>query len=488
MSAGALPLPVLISLVWGAGSLAVAYLSAYALSWSGLYAWLNQAGPAITLLGCLAVAYGLVRRNAAAVWSPVPWFLVACAAYYGFGPLSYYYASPETVAYMQLDFPLDERQILLTNLLNSVGLAVVGLGVILGHAFFAVADNAPPEESDRQMIAAVWLFLIVGGFVKYVFALPHALGLLAYVLPGSIQHLSALLNGAIILLINQIHRGRRQYQWLLYPLVLSEFVSGLMTFSKTEVMTTGLAIVLGVYLSRPRLRVLVLAGIASVLLYATVLAPFVIFARNHFSESGVSEVADLQATVETYSRVGGEAQALVLPEVQLWWARLNYAPDQGFAMDAYERGTTGQTVNLLPYIFVPRLLYPDKPSMNSGREFTELLTGQEATSSTALGLFGETYWNGGWVLMVAVCLYVGFLFTLFTRFGIAVIARGQLIYVPIVFGGIMTGLYPDGWVVSTFFGGVLEIFALYLLLALFRAVIAGWPSVNQRSVPAPTAF
>jgi len=469
-----------MSLIWGAFGLAMIYLCGFALVGHSAYTWLNQLGPGLTLFGCLFVTYSLLRYNPAALWSPVPWFLVASAAYYGFGPLSYYYATPETVAFMQLDYPLEERQLFRTNLLNSIGIGGVGLGVIVGYALLPNQVHRTVGVSHKEATMAVWLFLVIGISVKYFFSLPHAVGLLTWVLPGSIQHLSGLLNSAIILLIRLIHRGRRQYQWVLYPLILSEFVSGLMTFSKIEVLTTALAIVLGIYLSRQSLRMLIVSGIASVLLYATVLAPFVLFARNNFSMFGVSEVADLQVTLEAYGRVGAEAQEIAMPGVQVWWARLNYAPDQGFAMDAYDGGMIGQTVNLLPYIFVPRLVYPDKPSMNSGREFTELLTGEDGTStSTGLGLFGETYWNGGWSLLFVVCIYVGILFAVFTRFSSKVIATEHALYIPIVFSGIMIGLSPDGWVVSTFFGGVIEILVLYLLLSIARVTFAAWPNMRQ---------
>jgi hypothetical protein len=464
-----LHLSSLIALVWGASSLSVVYLFAACAGSHSWYASVNQLGPALTLLGCLGVASSLVHHNSVAVWSPVPWFLIACAAYYGFGPLSYYYATPETVDFMQLDFPLDERQILFTNLLNSIGIGAVGLGVIvMEHVFLPHHAKSQSIDSNRETALALWLFLITGAFVKYFFTLPHALGLLSYVLPGSIQHVAGLLNGAVILSIRLVRQGRRHYRWVLYPLVVSECVSGLMTFSKTEVLTTALSVVLGLFLCRQSVRLLVASGIAGVVLYVTVLAPFVIFARNNFSSFGVSEVADLQTTVAAYSHVGSEVQALTMPDVQIWWARLNYAPDQGFAMDAYERGTIGQTVNLLPYIFVPRLFFPEKPSMNSGREFTELLTAQEATSSTALGLFGEAYWNGGWMLVLAVCVYVGMLFSVLARFSAQIISGERFLFIPIVFSGIMTGLYPDGWVVSTFFGGVLEIIVLYFILSIIR--------------------
>ena len=82
-------------------TLASAALSAILLSipdsqlatiWIGL-------GPLLYALVLAATAYLLVMMRADLLWTPVPWFLAACAAYFGFGPTLYSFANPATVSY-----------------------------------------------------------------------------------------------------------------------------------------------------------------------------------------------------------------------------------------------------------------------------------------------------------------------------------------------------------------------------------------------------
>ena len=70
------------------------------------------------------------------------------------------------------------------------------------------------------------------------------------------------------------------------------------------------------------------------------------------------------------------------------------------------------------YIPIPRVLWPDKPSISdTGVDFNYLLNLDIYTSSSP-GIFAEAYWNGGWFYVALICLAVGFLFAGFTRYSV----------------------------------------------------------------------
>ncbi len=207
------------------------------------YALINQFGPVVFLLTCGLTVYSLVRMSSLTLWSPVPWFLFACAAYYGFAPLAHYYANPATLALIDADYPMDDSLLLKTNILNSAGLAIVALGTMAVTAILPKVRPRRIKFNETEIIRAMWIFLSVGVTVKYLFTLPYNLGLLSWTLPGSIQHLSQLINAAIILLFLLVHRGYGKFKPLLYSLILSELISDLMTFSNTEVILTVLAVI-----------------------------------------------------------------------------------------------------------------------------------------------------------------------------------------------------------------------------------------------------
>lgn len=75
-------------------------------------------------------------------------------------------------------------------------------------------------------------------------------------------------------------------------------------------------------------------------------------------------------------------------------------------------GTT--TINTLPGIFIPRVLWPDKPSFSPGAWFTWYLgkasSPQTATSATAMMLSAELYWMGGIFSLILLALGLGLLY------------------------------------------------------------------------------
>ena len=94
------PPSVLALLLAAAGGAVALYGVALMSDDAGWMNLLNASLPALLGGTCLWAGYRLVRKQPAAVWAPLPWFLAAWTAYYGFGPLAYVYGTPETVAYM----------------------------------------------------------------------------------------------------------------------------------------------------------------------------------------------------------------------------------------------------------------------------------------------------------------------------------------------------------------------------------------------------
>jgi len=473
----------------GSGVIGVLYVALDAIGASSIYSALNQLGPAVLLGICLWAAYQLVREQPLALWSPIPWFFVACAAYFGFGPLAYYFATPESVDFMDAFHAVDDYALLRTNLLNVVGIGSVCVGILFGRSLSAWHPWAPKApHSLSVMKRALVVFLAVGGTAKYLFTLPYALGLLPWTLPGAIQHLSSLLGAAIILLFALVHWGETRFRWILYLLIASELITGMMSFSKQDVLWTVITVVLGWYLGRPRLRVLVMSAAGIALLYALFLSPFVSFARVAVGVLGTDNPQELGRSLQEYKDVGKEEVSEILPGVQGWWTRFAYANAQSFAMQEHDRGAPGNTLGLGLYVFVPRLLYPEKPIMTSGRDFTALVTGGDS-SSTAPGIFGEAYWNGGWPTLIAVGGYVGLVFAVFGAFSMRTIAAGRYVYAPVVMAGIVMGFRPDDWFVPTYVGSLVEVLILYGLLRflLIPLITSKRNGTKPGTVPPPAS-
>lgn len=435
------------------------------------HALLNQSGPIVLGVVCLWAAYATVRQAPFSFLAPLPWFFLACGVYFGLGPLAYHYATPETVANMDRLFYVNEFSLLETNLLNSSAIAAICLTVILAGSLgwrLKTRGNALKADARQREIhrRAMWIFLAAGGGVKYTISLPYALGLTHWVVPGFIFHMDRLVLVALSLLIILVRRGEARYRTILYIVLATEIVTAVMTFSKTAVLMVAFAVIVGMYLSQARIRLLFAWGMGLVILYALVLSPFVSYARIAFRAGGAEDIHQGIQAVQSYVRGSDEGRAS-LGGTQGWWSRLCYTNAQAFVMQQYSDGLPGRSLSDVFWVFVPRALYADKPVFVQGQELSNLIQ-RQSNSKTFItaGVFAESFWNGGIPLVGAVCVYIGALFALVGRFTKQVLALRQYEYLPLLLAAMAWGYRIDGWFVTTYIGSLMEWLVLFWLLKI----------------------
>src|SRR6266581_2450441 len=156
-----------LNAVWLAVPIASAlvYVSVLGLGDRDAYWFSNATMPTTQGIALLASAYLFVKRNPSNVWSPIPWFLVACAAYFGFGPLVYCFGNLESIDFANAFYEVDQVGLLQTNLLNSVGISCVVVGVLLTSLFLPPHRTSTSFAHERQLHDAhrvVWGFLAIG--------------------------------------------------------------------------------------------------------------------------------------------------------------------------------------------------------------------------------------------------------------------------------------------------------------------------------------
>jgi len=396
------------------------------------------------------------------MWSPLPWFIAICAILYGFGPLQYHFGTPEDVWIVDQFYPVEEIDLLRTNMLNAAGISSVLLGYLVGMALIDRGGGRTSQITNiYEMKRLLFVLLVVGISVKYLLVVPYRTGILGWVLPGSIQNLSRFTWIAIIVLFVLVHNGSIKYRIPLYCLVGTELIVGLMSWSRFEVIVVLLMILLGKFLCEQRIDRFI-AGCALIgLFYVFFLSPFATFGRISVRLEGAKSVGELSNTFLEYLQEERFDALGQLPGSHGWWSRLNYANAQTFAMNSYDSGNPGDTYSYIPYTVVPRILYPEKPIMTLGTEFNELVTGS-AHSASAAGLFGEAYWNGGWPLVIISSIIAGFVYSIFTIMSIRHILEWNLAYLPVTFIGITMGMSPDNSFVTACIGTFVQAVILYI--------------------------
>jgi putative exporter of polyketide antibiotics len=102
-----------------------------------LIAW-NAFVPAVVLLVGTVVSAWLVRANVIYTLSPIPWFYLTSAAYFGLGPLIFTFGTPEAISNLNYSshYPIEDQGLFEVNLLSVAGILCVTVGIIIGRRLF----------------------------------------------------------------------------------------------------------------------------------------------------------------------------------------------------------------------------------------------------------------------------------------------------------------------------------------------------------------
>ncbi len=428
-----------------------------------LISFANIISPSLIMLLCPAIGYVLVKKEPYYIWSPVPWFLLACGLFFGLGPLVLVFGNIDSITYANAYFVIDDSMFLRTNILNTIGISLTLLFVYIFH------NNTIPQKNNwllpkksypvKEVLMA---FLLIGLPLQYIFSWPYKIGILGWTLPGIIITFADLGAQSIILLYILSMQNRR-YDMFFWALLVVEFTSAAMTFSKLEVIMIILYLIIPAYSCKKKVDRLIGWIIGVFALYVFILNPFVSAARIYSSLTGVSNLGKFFDTLINYRHVGIEELYGDMVNVQGWWTRLNYANAQAFAMSEYDHGRNGNSLMLAFYTFVPRFIFPEKPTIPMGRYFNGIATGN-FYSNSAPGFFGEAYWNGGWVCLFFISILYAFLLSFLSVLSMCNIKNGNYLFVPVAIIGIKMGLHMDGWIVPITLGGFLHAIFLYLFL------------------------
>lgn len=415
----------------------------------------NIAALVLIMAGCAGAAYVDIHKATYRLWYPMPWFLITSSIYYGFGPLLYYFSTPETIDYVDRYFPVNDWSLWRVTMLNIVGMAgVITLYLIVFRkktASTLVPSLAHASTNRLHTIAA--LLIIIGLPVKLLFVLPRALGLWEVTIPGTVEALSMLSLIALIPLFELRTRPNGSHASLLFFLLLTiEVGTALITLSKLTILKIAIMLTLAWVLRGATMKRLLVMGMSILVIYVTILTPLVTYGRFNFNVKGVSTGKEVIALAADF-RSGAARAHLdeILPNVQGWWSRLNYANAQAFAMVDYERGVGGDTFNLILWTFVPRFIYPEKPITTTGSLFNELVT-NNPESKSAPGMFAEGYWNAGWVGVAFVATIMGLCFALWEKYNAKHLLASNYKFILTMWMGLFPALQQDSWFVPGVIG------------------------------------
>ncbi|WP_147127713.1 hypothetical protein [Shimia ponticola] len=405
--------------------------------------FLNSLGQLYMTAVFLGLAFRIIFAFPGAIWTPMFWLPVQCGVFFGFGPLVEVFGNEYTRSYLsEYSLAIDSGQLTRANALSVVGTTFVMFGVFLHLGFArnmwtqALALRPSPTAQTNGLKAAALIFVLAGFYLKYVLVMPSQYG--GQVVPGVMVKMTAMLDAGFAMMAYLIVARRDSLLTLMFlALFPAHLALSFVSFSKSAVVIALLLPALGVYLANAKLKQLLMSFLVIGLLYST-LQPYVHYGRAViYNKTGTISLA----TYSERAQIAGQFfvnQATVatppnIEERQSWWTRLSFVGQQAFAIELYDSGQRGDTINRVWMYFIPRAIWRDKPVLYApGLEFYYLVTLRERVSFMPATVFGDLYWQYGWAGVVFGTTIIGMLFSFLGVLCVRVVRRKQLVMLPVL--------------------------------------------------------
>jgi hypothetical protein len=261
--------------------------------------------------------------------------------------------------------------------------------------------------------------------------------------------------------------SKRTFSIMLFIGTAGLLVANTSSGSKAFIMFSFLPVIWMLLVRRDLRRWSMPIGIGLLLFYFGVVAPAVGRSREVQAKEGETAFTHLIDSFGSAPRVGANMVEQFSYQLDDFLSRQFEAVSTGYLVgevrkDGYQ---WGDTMSYAMYAFVPRLLWPNKPSVSRGAWFTAYLGAaareEEATTSTGISATGELYWNFG-VLGVTVGMCgIGLFYGLLWRMAGANPRQPlhMLLYVLVSIPGMLD--MPEA---VTVYGGILSQFLLFSVI------------------------
>jgi len=285
-----------------------------------------------------------------------------------------------------------------------------------------------------------------------------------FMMPGIFYTLGKCSYYGLFLYSLLVYRRKRE---LKIPLLLMTGFVGYFAFTslmKQEILGFAAMLFFGAFLAQPSIRKLVVAACV-VLATFPALTTLTSYGRILTWTESSTQVSAIEI-VEAVSDSGDSIDNIKVANEgdQEVWRRFSYSPSQAFAMDAYDVGQPGRSLDSAIWAFVPRLIYSDKPVITQGEVFTTLVKGEAIGGGNSAGYFGESYWNYGWFGVLIMSIFTGILLAGFTQFNSNMVSTGNYQFFPVAFIALSIGYGVDGWFVSSTINSIPLMIFLYIMI------------------------
>ena len=418
----------------------------------------------------LAAASVMILRGGGL--ASIAYFLVGTGVFFGFGA---FFSVVDTNSSVYMNTSQQTIQLPKVNLVNSVSIFII---TAISLAFCYDRNDEFDDDTGLKSIVSTMKkgmpIILVLGYIC------HSVEWLTF--PWVTDPIMMSVNGFLMLVpLFAIFMGgicmhllSRPEKILVLALAGLYAFEGLLTFMKITTLMPFLTLGIGLWIGRHyRIGALLTFGVMCVG-YFGVLWFMIPLARGHvnfdmLNNTVVERVDILSDTVD------------MVPELHQHmddysaFSRLSIAQFSAHFIENYDQGMPGDTLEHAMIVVIPRVLWPEKPIIDEGRDIDTAWRDYYEDSNLGIGFPAEAYWNNGWAGVIFVSIYMGIMMGWFTRRWFKFQKHGWPYLGVFLCGAIIVkiAIWVETAIVGAFIGGWIKIAFLVLVLDLIaRLVIA----------------
>lgn len=423
--------------------------------------WLHAAWCVAGLCLVLPMLFRAIKRGFTLVLQDhLVMFMGAFGLYFLYGALFLTFGQEDDVDRVQAYYAVDAVIALRADAINAFGFGVALItAALVPRRWFARLADQVALAASRVPSAFVMLFLILFSVLALSQTLAVDFGFVDGTVAGIWRTASQFSTVAIFL--GAMYRGQFDV-WMRGAAVVLALVSslaGLLLFTKTGVLVALGALIAGLAVRYTARRILPVGILLLVTIYLSI-GGIVSYGRAEIplgTAGSLEERWDVVMDGVEMKIAGDESHETSA------WGRLCYLPAQAAGIEFYDRGMPGDEIKLIPWLFVPRAIAPNKPIVTqSGKDLHYKITGSK-TSQTGQGIFTSGYFNAGWMGVLFSGLLCGGLLAQTSAIATAIFERRAMLLLPMALLGFYMAFRIDGSFVADYLGAF--VFVLYPLVA-----------------------
>lgn len=365
------------------------------------------------LLCLVTYAYlGIREARKATLWlSPLSFYFLWYCIGMGVSPL---YIGLTIAPGDSIRFASDSTMVSPQDLASGFVIFLLGsLALHVGMQRFRPAVRSEVETVPGRNLLA-WLAAVWVGGILFQFS-PTSFSFLG----GSAKILSVAVVGSVcgFAVISRKTLGLSRYAYVAILMIGTAglFFGNLASGSKAYIMFSFLP-AFWLFVMNKRLRVWTPAlALALSVFYLALVAPVVQTSRLRPLQEGQNPREHLLESFETWNRDKPQEldQSFLADQLDQFVSRQFDAVPVGFIVSEVNGSglLLGETMKYASYAFIPRLIWPDKPTVTRGGWFSTYLglynTEAEATTAIGMSAVGELYWNFGILGVLVGMLAIG---------------------------------------------------------------------------------